>query len=68
MPLTVKGAKTLVVSPYEDPVGLLSMYLQQLMMASFGKELNFDGKLVNQGLSMLGNNLGRLFARFSTKN
>lgn len=50
-----KGAKNMVVLPYKDRLELFSKYLQQLIMESLGKELDLDGKLVNQGLCVLGN-------------
>jgi glucose-6-phosphate isomerase len=50
-----KGAKDLVVLPYKDRLLLLSRYLQQLVMESLGKELDLDGKKVQQGLSVYGN-------------
>jgi glucose-6-phosphate isomerase len=43
------------VLPYKDRLELFSKYLQQLIMESLGKELDLDGKLVNQGLTVLGN-------------
>ena len=50
-----KGARDLVVLPYKDRLLLLSRYLQQLVMESLGKELDLDGKKVNQGLAVYGN-------------
>ena len=50
-----RGAKDLVVLPYKDRLLLLSRYLQQLVMESLGKELDLDGKKVEQGLSVYGN-------------
>jgi len=50
-----KGSKNMVVLPYKDRLELFSKYLQQLVMESLGKELDLDGKLVNQGLCVLGN-------------
>ncbi len=50
-----KGEKDLVIIPYKDRLELLSRYLQQLIMESLGKELDRDGKVVNQGLSVYGN-------------
>jgi glucose-6-phosphate isomerase len=44
-----------VVLPYKDRLELFSKYLQQLVMESLGKELDLDGKVVNQGLSVYGN-------------
>jgi glucose-6-phosphate isomerase len=45
----------MVVLPYKDRLELFSKYLQQLVMESLGKELDLDGKVVNQGLSVYGN-------------
>ncbi len=50
-----RGAKDLVVLPYKDRLLLLSRYLQQLVMESLGKELDLDGRVVNQGLAVYGN-------------
>jgi glucose-6-phosphate isomerase len=50
-----RGAKDLVVLPYKDRLLLFSRYLQQLIMESLGKELDLDGKVVNQGLACYGN-------------
>jgi glucose-6-phosphate isomerase len=50
-----KGAKDMVVLPYKDRLMLLSKYLQQLVMESLGKELDLDGRRVNQGLAVYGN-------------
>jgi len=41
--------------PYKDRLLLFSRYLQQLIMESIGKELDLDGKPVNQGLTVYGN-------------
>lgn len=49
------GAKDMVILPYKDRLLLLSRYLQQLIMESLGKELDLDGKVVNQGISVYGN-------------
>ncbi|MFA7405903.1 MAG: glucose-6-phosphate isomerase [Pelobacteraceae bacterium] len=49
------GSKDLVMLPYKDRLLLFSRYLQQLIMESIGKELNRDGAVVNQGLSVYGN-------------
>ena len=49
------GAKNMVVLPYKDRLELFSKYLQQLVMESLGKELDLDGKLVNQGICVFGN-------------
>lgn len=50
-----KGAKNMVVLPYKDRLELFSKYLQQLIMESLGKELDLDNKVVNQGITVLGN-------------
>jgi glucose-6-phosphate isomerase len=50
-----KGTKNMVVLPYKDRLELFSKYLQQLVMESLGKALDLDGKLVNQGITVLGN-------------
>ena len=50
-----KGTKNMVVLPYKDRLELFSKYLQQLVMESLGKALDLDGKLVNQGICVLGN-------------
>ena len=50
-----RGAKDMVVLPYKDRLELFSKYLQQLVMESLGKELDRDGKIVNQGLAVYGN-------------
>jgi len=50
-----KGARDMVVLPYKDRLLLFSRYLQQLIMESLGKELDLDGKAVQQGLAVYGN-------------
>lgn len=50
-----KGEKDMVVLPYKDRLLLFSRYLQQLVMESLGKRLNFKGKRVDQGLAVYGN-------------
>jgi glucose-6-phosphate isomerase len=50
-----KGEKDMVVLPYKDSLVLFSKYLQQLIMESLGKELDLDGRVVNQGLAVYGN-------------
>jgi glucose-6-phosphate isomerase len=50
-----RGAKDMVILPYKDRLVLLSKYLQQLVMESLGKELDRDGKRVNQGIAVYGN-------------
>lgn len=47
--------KDMVVLPYKDRLLLLSRYLQQLVMESLGKELDRNGKKVEEGLSVYGN-------------
>lgn len=50
-----KGEKDMVILPYKDSLVLFSKYLQQLVMESLGKELDLDGNVVNQGISVYGN-------------
>jgi glucose-6-phosphate isomerase len=50
-----RGEKDMVVLPYKDRLVLFSKYLQQLVMESIGKELDLDGKKVNQGIAVYGN-------------
>jgi glucose-6-phosphate isomerase len=50
-----RGEKDMVVLPYKDRLVLFSKYLQQLVMESLGKELDLDGKTVNQGVAVYGN-------------
>ena len=50
-----KGAKDMVVLPYKDRLLLFSRYLQQLVMESLGKQLDADGKRVDQGINVFGN-------------
>jgi len=50
-----RGEKDLVMLPYKDRLLLFSRYLQQLIMESIGKELDRDGIMVNQGLTVYGN-------------
>lgn len=50
-----KGIKNMVVLPYKDRIELFSKYLQQLVMESLGKELDLNQKIVNQGITVLGN-------------
>ncbi len=49
------GTKDMVMLPYKDRLLLFSRYLQQLIMESIGKQLDLDGKEVNQGLTVYGN-------------
>lgn len=50
-----RGTKDMVVLPYKDRLELFSRYLQQLIMESLGKELDRDGRVVNQGIAVYGN-------------
>ncbi len=50
-----RGRKDMVILPYKDRLLLLSRYLQQLVMESLGKELDLQGRVVNQGISVYGN-------------
>ncbi len=50
-----KGKKDMVVLPYKDRLLLFSRYLQQLIMESLGKQLDLQGKRVDQGISVYGN-------------
>jgi glucose-6-phosphate isomerase len=50
-----KGSKDMVLLPYKDRLELFSRYLQQLVMESLGKELDRQGKVVNQGIAVYGN-------------
>lgn len=50
-----RGLKDMVVLPYKDRLLLFSRYLQQLVMESLGKQLDLDGKVVNQGIAVYGN-------------
>lgn len=50
-----KGDKDMVVLPYKDRLGLFAKYLQQLVMESLGKELDLEGRRVNQGIAVYGN-------------
>ncbi len=50
-----KGSRDMVILPYKDRLLLFSRYLQQLIMESLGKELDLDGKVVNQGIAVYGN-------------
>ena len=53
-----RGDRNMVIVPYSDRLILMSRYLQQLVMESLGKELDRDGKVVNQGLNVFGNKGG----------
>jgi glucose-6-phosphate isomerase len=50
-----QGRKDMVVLPYKDRLLLFSRYLQQLVMESLGKQLDLQGKKVEQGLAVYGN-------------
>jgi len=50
-----KGKKNMVILPYKDRLELFSKYLQQLVMESLGKRLDLNGKVVHQGITVLGN-------------
>jgi glucose-6-phosphate isomerase len=50
-----KVSKNMIVLPYKDRLELFSKYLQQLVMESLGKERDLDGRVVNQGITVLGN-------------
>jgi glucose-6-phosphate isomerase len=50
-----KGKKDLVVLPYKDRLLLFSRYLQQLVMESLGKQLDLEGRRVEQGIAVYGN-------------
>src|SRR6516162_8238628 len=50
-----KGRKDMVVLPYSDRLLLFSRYLQQLVMESLGKQLDLQGRRVNQGIAVYGN-------------
>ena len=50
-----RGLKDMVILPYKDRLLLFSRYLQQLVMESLGKELDLDGRVVNQGIAVYGN-------------
>jgi glucose-6-phosphate isomerase len=53
-----RGDRNMVIVPYSDRLILMSRYLQQLVMESLGKELDREGKVVNQGLNVFGNKGG----------
>jgi glucose-6-phosphate isomerase len=50
-----RGSKDMVILPYKDRLLLFSRYLQQLVMESLGKELDLNGRIVNQGIAVYGN-------------
>jgi glucose-6-phosphate isomerase len=49
------GKKDMVILPYKDKLQLFPKYLEQLIMESLGKERDFNGQVVNQGISVYGN-------------
>jgi glucose-6-phosphate isomerase len=49
------GKKDMVVLPYKDGLQFFPKYLQQLIMESLGKERDFNGLVVHQGISVYGN-------------
>ncbi|MCF7854784.1 MAG: glucose-6-phosphate isomerase [Candidatus Pacebacteria bacterium] len=53
-----RGDRNMVIVPYADRLVLLGKYLQQLVMESLGKELDRDGDVVHQGLTVYGNKGG----------
>lgn len=50
-----KVTKNMAVLHYKDRLELFSRYLQQLVMESLGKELDLNGNVVIQGLTVFGN-------------
>jgi glucose-6-phosphate isomerase len=50
-----RGLKDMVVLPYKDRLLLFSRYLQQLVMESLGKQLDLQGRRVDQGIAVYGN-------------
>jgi glucose-6-phosphate isomerase len=50
-----RGGMQMVILPYQDRLELLAKYMQQLVMESLGKEKDRDGRVVHQGLAVLGN-------------
>ena len=50
-----KGKKDMVILPYKDRLIFLTRYLQQLIMESLGKQNNYKGEKINQGLTVYGN-------------
>jgi glucose-6-phosphate isomerase len=50
-----RGSRDMVVLPYKDRLLLFSRYLQQLVMESLGKQLDLQGRRVEQGLAVYGN-------------
>ncbi len=50
-----RGLKNMIILPYKDRLELFSKYLQQLVMESLGKQYDRAGKVVHQGITVLGN-------------
>ncbi len=50
-----ESIKDMVILPYKDRLALFSRYLQQLVMESLGKEVDLDGNIVHQGITVYGN-------------
>jgi glucose-6-phosphate isomerase len=50
-----KGERNMVILPYKDRLELFPRYVQQLIMESLGKGLDLKGKVVHQGITVLGN-------------
>lgn len=50
-----RALRDMVVIPYKDRLELFSKYLQQLIMESVGKELDLDGNIVHEGITVYGN-------------
>ncbi|MGB0715156.1 MAG: glucose-6-phosphate isomerase [Phycisphaerae bacterium] len=50
-----RGKRNFVVLPYMDRLGLMSKYLQQLIMESIGKTEDRKGNTVAEGISVFGN-------------
>lgn len=50
-----RGKETMVVLPYKDSLELFAKHLQQLVMESLGKEHDLSGRVVHQGLTVIGN-------------
>jgi len=50
-----RGEKQMVVLPYRDRLSMFARYLQQLVMESVGKRDDRSGRVVCQGLTVLGN-------------
>ena len=50
-----RGTRQMVMLPYRDRLLMMSRYLQQMVMESLGKELDLEGNIVNQGITVYGN-------------